>query len=192
MHENAIGAIISGYKIAKPDLFVVGSFNVPSPKPPIDVPKPGGGTTAIEYRFEITKFGCDVSPADQTFDAFADPFALASQQIGIYVSVALDLAGSAPQNWAERIILMIWVEVQANPIQHDILTFSIKDTRVAIDQVQNAALLSIFSHLLTDYLSTVISDIKVPVNFPLGQLGSLTATTVTLGLDALDVQAQLS
>jgi hypothetical protein len=192
VHENAIGAVISGFKTARPDLFLVGSFNVPDPKPPINLPKPGGGASVLDYRFEITDFGFDISPADQVINGFADPFTLSSQQVAVYLGVAIDLAGSIPQKWSERLVLMIWVNAQLNAIQDDALTFSILDARVALDQVNNVALLSIFSHLLVDFLSTTIGALKIPIKFPMGQLGTIAATAVTLGLDALDVQAVLS
>jgi hypothetical protein len=192
LHENVIGTFFAGYKRAMPQLFVIGSFQVSSPRPPIQLPKPGGGTTSLNYRFELIDFDADISPNDKTINGFKDKFNLGSQQAALYFAIRIDLAGDVPHQWTARLVLYVWVEVQANAIVDYSISFQVLDSDVKMDDVANSALLSFLSHLLTDYLGSLVSAVRIQLKLDLGDLGTISVSALDLKLDSMDVQLTLA
>src|SRR5262249_49092565 len=161
LHENVLGAVFAGYKKLMPDLFVIGSYSVTKPVAPISLPKPGGGTAYVDYHFELTKFGFDIVPNDQTFDGFADPFNLSANQVALYAQIVMDFKGTHPKPWSDRVVIRAWFQCEMQPISRGIVSFSLKDVRVSIDNLTNASLTHIIDMILLDYLDTLVGQIKL-------------------------------
>lgn len=190
MHENILAALFVGYKKVKPDLFVTGSFNVAHPVPPIALPKPGGGTAYLDYRFELASFGFDIVPADQVFDSAADPFNLALNEAALYARVSMNFAGKHPAPWADGFDVFTWIKLSMH-LSGGAVSFSLQDVQVAINNANNSSLLHVLNRLLADYLDSLVVMIKLPVALPLGALGSMSVSTVSLRLDSVDISATL-
>jgi hypothetical protein len=167
-------------------LFTAGTFGVPSPLPTLTIPTPGGGTLKLDYRFELLNFGFDIVPSDQTFDGFADPFQLADDQGALYAQVQLDLKGSAPTAWSDRLIVYAWIQCQLSQSPPGTLSFSVVSTQVRMDKVSNSSLYHILDMLLTGYLTNAVGTIKLPLGISVGALGEIKIAGLRLHLDSID------
>ena len=188
LHENVLGALFVGYKLARPDLFIRGSMNVDQPTPPLAIPKPGGGTAYLDYRVELASFGFDIVPADQTFDGFSDPFGLSSNQTALYTSIKADFQGHVPVEWSDRIVVRAWLQCELAWTSNQI-SFALKGVQVSIDGLTNSSFLHIINMVLTDVLNSFILYINVPTSMPLGDLGNLSIASLQLHLDSVDCSA---
>lgn len=195
-HEAAVGAILSGLKKARPELFLFGSFNV-DPKDkrdPIRIPNPTGvgPDVFLNYRIELSDLAFDIAPADITVDNFPDPFNLVPGTGAIFAAVTLDLAGDPTTAWQIRIVARLWLECKVSLGSDGWLDLSLLDASIQIDQVLNSTLLAALNHILHDYLATVVPKYRVPVT-PLvdSDWFSVVPTAVQLQLDAIDLSARI-
>lgn len=190
LHENVLGALFIGFKKARPDLFVCGSTGVSNPTPPIAISKPGGGTAYLNYKVELTSFGFDVVPTDQSFDEFANPFDLSSDQIALYASIAADFEGEVPVEWSDRIVVRAWLRCQLTwtPSQ---ISFTLEAVQVAVDQLANPSMLHVINMILSDVLDAFVVYVKIPTSIPVGDLGSLSVDSLQLHLNCVDSSADL-
>ncbi|TIQ28742.1 MAG: hypothetical protein E5X48_31020 [Mesorhizobium sp.] len=189
LHENIIGAIFFGLKRLSPNLFLIGSFNVPNPVSPIVLPKPGGGELRVNYRIELSTFGADITPSDQVFDGFSNPFYLAGDELAIYTAIIFDFAGNPPSTWSDRLLIRTWLKLRVKLLSSGQLTFSLIDVNIAIDDIKNSSLIHIINMILLGLLDTWALTVSVPVNLPLGDFARLNVSAVSLALDALDASA---
>jgi hypothetical protein len=191
--QDGLSAILSGFRLARPDIFIHGSFDTTPASPPLSLAIPFDGQMVINYRIELDELAIDLPPSDKTFHGFPNPFTLASQEAALFSHILIDIAGNPATAWREEVVIDAWLRVKMLPLQTDgTLVFELTDAMVQIPGVMLPALVHIANHVLHSYLQAAVPQVRVPVgNMLKSDIAVIQLQDIGLGLNAVDVHADL-
>lgn len=196
VHQGVLSSVIRGLHASRPWLFIYGSFDIPkygTKKNPIELPAPNGGAVILlNYRIELAELEVDLAPSDLSVGGFANPFALASEEVAIYATVFLDVAGEPSTLWRDRVTVRAWIRCDLPPIHQGIITFRLTDVRVEIDGMNNHPLANILNHIFHDYFGTIIPKFEFPIgNLLQSDMFKAELVSLHIDLNAADAKANL-
>ncbi|HKQ49880.1 MAG TPA: hypothetical protein VJZ71_17535 [Phycisphaerae bacterium] len=196
LHEDAIGAILHGLRIAHPKLFVFGSFDVPlgEVRPPISIPTPHNAPPVIvNYRVDISEVHVDLPPASADYHSFPNPHVLQNQEAALFSRIIIDLAGDPPSTWREQFALLVWMHTALTSLTDEGIIFRLLRVALRIVNVQDLGILNACTHILNQYLASAVVAVRVPIGRVMNsKVFGATLDDIALQLNAGDVQVSIS